>query len=221
MASAVSHSERMQDPASTVLYGNPNPLLGRTLAILVCAASLAVWLWFSSPKPNYILNPAVPLLILFLGAVAVPLLVFFIGGVAGLFMTKVPGVTAPAMTHRDAHSRRNRTRTFALLFAAAAMISIMFHLPLHARFLLSRAAMNAFVADVAANPDAPRPTTRRVGLYVLETAPESRPDGALMFYLSGDHEAGFTYSAAQIGYPGRNPGNGRSLGGGWYWFSDD
>jgi len=223
MESAIPQSDRMQDPAGTVLFGKPNPLPGRLLAIFVCGASSVAWLWFSSPKPNYLLNPVVPLLVLFIGGVVVPLLVFFIGAVAGLFMLKVPGLTAPAMTRRrNAHSRHGKYYTFGVLFTAVAMISIMFHAPLRARFALSRSAMNAFVADVQQNPVALRPATMRVGSYVLETAPQARRDGALMFHLQGDNEAGFTYSATPIaGYPGVNAGAGRSLGGGWYWFSDD
>jgi hypothetical protein len=63
----------------------------------------------------------------------------------------------------------------------------------------------------------------RVGLYVIETEPDRRlrSDGALVFHLPGDNEAGFTYSTTPIGYPGGNRGDGHSLGGGWYWFSDD
>ncbi len=201
MESAVPQSGRMRDPASTVLLGRPNPLLGRMLAVFVCAASLAVWIWFSSPKPNYFFNPAVPLLFLFFGAVAVPMLVFFVGGVARLFMLKVPGLTSPVRTHRHARARHSRHYTFAVFFTAAAMISIMVYLPIHSRFMLSRPAMNALVADVQENPAEARPASMRVGLYVLETAPQLRTDGALMFYLSGDREAGFTYSAAPIGYP--------------------
>jgi hypothetical protein len=82
--------------------------------------------------------------------------------------------------------------------------------------------MDAFVADVKENPDAVRPATMRVGSYVLETAPHSRSDGALMFHLPDNRESGFTYSTTPIiGYPGRSPGVGGSLGGGWYWFNDE
>jgi len=42
-----------------------------------------------------------------------------------------------------------------------------------------------------------------------------------MFHLPNDTEAGFTYSTAPLDYPGWNRGDGGSLGGGWYWFSDD
>ncbi len=150
------------------------------------------------------------------------MLVLFVGGLAGLFKLEIPGLTAPAMTHRRyPHSRRNRYYAFAVLFTVAAMISIMFHVPLYIRFALSRPAMDAFVADFQENPDAIRPATMQVGWYVLETTPQPRRDGALMFHLPDDNEAGFTYSTTPIRYPGGNPGDGHSLGGGWYWFSDD
>jgi hypothetical protein len=180
-----------------------------------------MWVWFTSPKLNYIWNVAAPVLVLLVGGMVVPMLVYFVGGVAGLLKLKVPGLTVPPAPHRYGRSRRRKYYVFAALFTAVAMTSIIFHVPLYARFALSRSAMDAFVADVQENPGESLPATMRVGSFVLETAPRRRGDGALMFHLAGDNEVGFTYSATPIGYPGDNPGDGHSLGGGWYWFSDD
>jgi hypothetical protein len=210
MESGVSQSDGTQGPARAVVSGESTSLLGRMLAVFACGASSVVWLWFSALKPNYMLNLAVPMLVLLVGGV-------------GLFSLEMSRVTAAVMAHRRyVHSFRSKYYAFAVLFTAAAMISIIFHAPLYARFVLSRPALDAFVADVQEHPDAQRPATMQVGSYVLETTPRSRGGGALMFYLAGDSETGFTYSTTPIaGYPGWNPGDGHRLGGGWYWFSDD
>jgi hypothetical protein len=118
-------------------------------------------------------------------------------------------------------SFRNRYYVFAVLFCGVAMVSIFFHAPVYARFALSRPAMDAFIEDYRQDPGAVRPATLRVGWYAIETTPRGRPD-ALVFHLPGDYETGFTYSTTPLaGHPGLNPGDGHSLGGGWYWFSDD
>ncbi|MEO6080146.1 MAG: hypothetical protein ABIQ86_10250 [Steroidobacteraceae bacterium] len=222
MEADISQPDRMQGPARAVAVGEPVPLLGLMFAVCACGASSVAWLWFTSPKPNYFWNLAVPMLVFFLGGVVVPILVLFVGGVFGLFQLDLFRLTAAARTRRRyAGSRRRKYYAFALLFTGAAMISIMFHVPLYARFALSRPAMDAFIADVQENPDAVRAATMRVGWFVLESAPRLRRDGALMFHLPGDNETGFTYSTTPIGYPGGNEGDGGSLGGGWYWFSDD
>jgi hypothetical protein len=221
MESEVSQLDRAQGQASAVVVGGPIPLLASMVAVFACGASAALGLWFTSPKPNYLLNIAVPMLILVVGGVIVPMLVCFVGGAFGLFKVDVYRFTADAKAHRPVHSRRRKYYKFAGLITVAAMLSIMFHVPLYAHFALNRPAMDALVADVQENPDAVRPATMRVGLLVIETKPQHRPDGALMFYLPGDNEAGFTYSTAPIKYGGWNVGAGGSLGGGWYWFSDD
>jgi hypothetical protein len=200
----------------------PFPVLAFLLAVLVCGANTVAWLWFTSPEPHYLWNLAVPLLVVVYGGLVVPMIVFLVGGLFGLFKLDVYRYAVPALTHRGpGHVRRRRYYLFALLFTAAAMLSIMFHVPLYARFALSRPAMDAFVADVRANPDAVRPAIMRVGWYVLETAPRLRRDAALMFNLAGDTEAGFTYSATPIEDPGGSKGAGGSLRGGWYWYSNE
>lgn len=210
-----------QGPAKAVAAGTPIPYLDFLFAVFACCASSVVWLWFTSPKPNYFWNLVLPVLVLLFCGVVAPLLVFLAGGLAGLFKLEVPGLTRPPRTHRHVHSRRRKYYVFAALFTTAAMISIVFHVPLYARFALSRAAMDTFLTDVQWNPEAALPATMRVGSFVLETRPQQRRDGALMFHLAGDSKAGFTYSATPIRYPGGNRGDGHSLGGGWYWFSDE
>lgn len=223
MESGISSADRTQGLARATIDPEPAPTLARVVAVVACVASSAVWLWFTSPQPNYFWNLAVPALA-FGGAIATLLLVFFVGGLAGLFKLPVPYLTVPVETHHGRTRLRHRKYyLFALLFAVAALASIAFHLPLNVRFALSRPAMDAFIAEVLANPNAARPEAMRVGWYVIETTPDrqQRSDGALMFHLRGDSEAGFTYSARPIGYPGASRGDGHSLGGGWYWFSDE
>jgi hypothetical protein len=215
-------ADRTQIPASAIAVGEPLPFLALTFTVVVCVAGAALWLWFTSPKPHYNLNIVVPGLVLLVGGVVVPMLFCFVGGAFGLFKVDIyRSILGTGTQRRHVRSRRSRYYRFAVLFTVVAMLSIMFHVPLYARFALSRPSMVAFIANVQENPDAVRPATMRVGLFDLETKPQQHAPGALMFHLAGDSEAGFTYSAAPIGYPGRNKGSGGSLGGGWYWFSDD
>ena len=211
-----------QAPAGTLRASEPLPLLALAVAVVACGSSAALWLWFTSPKPNYILNIVVPVLVLLVGGVIVPMLFCFVGGAFGLFKVDVYRSILGTKSHgRPVHSRRRKYYKCAVLFTVVAMLSIMFHVPLYARFVLSRAAMDGFIAEVQGNPDADRPATMRIGLFDLQTKPQQRAPGALMFHLAGDGEAGFTYSTKPLGYPGWNKGSGGSLGGGWYWFSDD
>lgn len=179
-------------------------------AVIACGASSTVWVWFTSLKLNYFLNVAV----------SIPILFF---GVAGhLVLEELRATAAVRNFRRYVPLLRSKYYAFAVLFTGAVMISILFHVPIYARFALSRPAMDAFIEDVQENPDAVRPATMRVGSYVLETAPILREDGALMFHLPDDRNTGFTYSAGTlIGYPGGNPGVSGNLGGGWYWFNDE
>lgn len=210
MESRVPQSDRMQGPEVLAAPGDPIPVLGPLFSVLACGASSVVWLWFTSLKPNYFVNIAVSIPVLFFGAIG------------HLLLEELRATAAGYTWNRHVPLFRSRYYAFAVLFSAAAMISILFHVPVHARFALSRPAMNAFVADVQEYPDAIRPATMRVGSYVLQTAPQPRRDGALAFLMAGDNETGFTYSTTPIDhYPGGNPGIGGSLGGGWYWFSDD
>jgi hypothetical protein len=181
-----------------------------------------MWFWFSSLRPNYLFHLLAPMFVLLAGWLVVPMLVLFVGGVAGLFKLQVPYLTVPAHVGlASSRARRRKYYTIAAIFTGVAMISIMFHVPVFARFAFSRGAMNAFLAEVQQNPDATRSATMRVGSYTLETTPQWRRDGAVMFFLAGNHETGFTYSTQPIKYPGGNPGASGSLGGGWHWFSDD
>lgn len=222
MTSEALHADSTQRPAKAAAVSEPISILDLMVVVLAVGASSLLWLWFTSPKLHYIWNLAIPMLVLFTCGVVAPMLVAFVGGLAGLFKLAVPRLTVAPETHRRyMYSRRRKYYAFAVLFAAAAMVSIMFHVPLYARFELSRPAMNAFVASLHENPDATLPATMRVGSFVIETSPQQRRDGALMFHLAGDNEVGFTYSTTPIGYPGFNRGDGGRLGGGWYWFSDD
>jgi hypothetical protein len=215
-------SIRAQAQPRAPIAGEPLTILALIAAVVACGASAALLLWFSSPKPNYILNIVVPVLVLAVGGLVVPMLICFVGGAFGLFKVDVYRfIAGEAMSGRPVPSRRGKYCRFAGILTAVAMLSIMFHLPLYARFALSRPAMDAFIANVQENPDADFPATMRVGLFVIDTEPQRRADGAVMFHLAGDNEAGFTYSTAQVGYPGWNKGAGGRLGGGWYWFSDD
>lgn len=209
MESHIAQPDRTHDSRRTAVHDDPIPVLGPVFAVFACGASLAAWLWFTSPKPNYILHFVIPVPVLLLGVVG------------HLMVEEVRAGAAAFNFRRHAPLRRNKYYAFALLFSGVAWVSIFFHVPVHARFALSRAAMDAAVADVQSNPDLARQTTMRVGWYHLQPAPQARRDGALMFHLAGDNEAGFTYSTTPIGYPGWNRGNGGRLGGGWYWFSDD
>ncbi len=210
MESAASQADRTQGPVRAAALGDPIPLLGPLFTVIVCGASVALWVWFTALKSNYFLNVAV----------SIPVLFF---GVLGHLVLEETRATAAVYNFRPyVPLLRSKYYAFAVLFTGAAMISILFRVPIHARFALSRPAMDAFVADVQENPDAVRPATMRVGSYVLETAPLSRRDGALMFHLPEDRNTGFTYSTIPIiGYPGGNPGVSGSLGGGWYWFNDE
>jgi hypothetical protein len=207
--------KKAQVPARAVACADPIPLLGPILAVFACGASSAVWLWFTSPKPLYL-----PYFLNF----AVPACVLFFGGLGHLVLEEFRATAAVFNFRRHVPLLRSKYYAVAVFFTAVAMISIFFQVPLHVRFALSRPAMDAFVADVQENPDAVRPATMRVGGYVIQTAPARhlRRDGALMFYLPGVKETGFTYSKTPIiGYAGGNPGASGSLGGGWYWFSDE
>ena len=170
-----------------------------------------MWLWSTSPTPNYILN------------VATSIAVVFLGVLGHLVMEEFRKTAAVYHFRRHVPLLRSKSYAFAMLFTVAVMVSIAFHIPIRARFALSRPAMDAFAADVLANPEAPRPATIRMGSYVIQAEPDryQRSDGALMFHLAHHTETGFTYSTTPIGYPGGNEGAGGSLGGGWYWFSDE
>lgn len=211
MEAGIPRPERLFDPSAPIVRGDPIPFLGPVLALLACGAASAAWLWFSTPGPNYLLN------------LVVPIPVLFFGSLAHLVVEELRATSAAYERRRHVPLFRSRYYAFAVLFTAAAMVSILFHLPVHARFALGRAAMDAFVADVIGNPDADRPATMRVGWYDMQTAPVwiQRSDGALMFHLAGEDEAGFTYSTTPVAYPGLNRGDAGSLGGGWYWYSDD
>jgi hypothetical protein len=222
METDFSQSAGTRGAARTAVGGEPIPILALLVAVFACAASSVLWLWFTPPKPNGLPSVAVPLLVLVGGGVVVPMLVFFVGGAFGLFKVDVYRSILGTETHRrPVRSRRRKYYRFAALVPVVAMLSIMFHVPLYARFALSRPAMNALVADLQANPDAVRPATMRAGLFVVETMPTQRADGALMFHLPGDKGAGFTYSTTPTRNPGGIKGAGGGLGGGWYWFSND
>jgi hypothetical protein len=169
-----------------------------------------MWVWFTSLKSNYFLN------------VAVPAVVLFVGVLGHLVLEEIRATAAVHDFRRHVSLLRSKYYVFAMFFGGAAMTSIMFHGPVVARFALSRAAMDEFVAGVLENPDAIRPAPVRVGSYVLDAAPRLRSDGSLMFHLPEDRNTGFTYSTMPIiGYPGGNPGVSGKLGGGWYWFHDE
>jgi hypothetical protein len=211
MEAGITRPDRVLGPSARIVRDDPIPLVGPVLALLACGASSAAWLWFSTPGPNYLLNVAVSVPVLFFGALA------------HLLVEELRATSATYERRRHVPLLRSGYYAFAVIFTAAAMVSILFHLPVHARFALSRAAMDAFVADVIEHRDSDRPATLRVGWYDMETAPVriQRSDGALMFHLAGEDEAGFTYSTTPIAYPGLNRGDAGSLGGGWYWYSDD
>lgn len=210
MESALSRSDHSKEPERATVRADRIALPGPVFAAMVCGASSAIWLWFTSPDHNYLLNVAVSLSVLFFGALG------------HLVVQELRATAAVHGRRRYVPLRRSRYYAFSAFFVGVAMISILLHVPVHARFALSRAAMNAFVTDVQEDPGALRPATMRVGSYVLEASPHLRGNGALMFRLADDGNAGFTYSTTPIvEYPGENPGVGGKLGGGWYWFHDE
>lgn len=190
---------------------DPIPRFGPLFAVFACVSASLTWLWFTSLKPNYILN------------LVVPVAVLFVGGIGHSVLEEDRKASAASARRRHVPLLRSRYYTFAVLFTGVAMLSILFHVPVHVRFALSRSAMDTFIADFQAFPDDTRPATLHLGAYDIETTPaRTKRRGVLSFLMAGDSESGFAYSSTPInGYPGGNPGSGGSLGGGWYWFSDD
>jgi hypothetical protein len=171
--------------------------------VLVTAFPMLLLVWvFSSPGPYY------------MGLI----MVFVIGALAL--------VPTAALTARASGGKvRRGTLLIVTVLTCASVVFV--ELPLRVRFALSIPAMNRLLLDVRANPDAPQPQRRWVGLYEIGEVRPPRSgglsgSGITRFYEPGSLENGFAYSDTPIrGYPGINPGAGGHLFGGWYWFSDD
>ena len=110
---------------------------------------------------------------------------------------------------------------WAAFFVATCATAILLEIPLRVGFAISKPAMTRFLHDRRQNPKLNRGATQQVGLYMLSAIVDESRVGMWRICVNNNIQDGFAFSEVPVRYAGRNPGAGGSLGGGWYWFSDD